>query len=183
MKKSNQIILAALGAVFIFSIAFQLKVNRYLRSSEPNNERMSSISISEERAVTNFNRISVRDGIEVYFTQDSITSIKVEAQDNSISLVRTEIENGELLIRQNKKTTNRDTIKVFVSNKELDAVNASSGAYFETLGEVEGNNLVLEFSSDTRGNLELSYASVICKAASGSQVKFRGNTSNIEFTN
>ncbi len=181
MKKSNKIILGALAAIFVFTIAFQLNVNRYLRSSEPKKE--TDASISEERTVANFNKIFVSHSIEVYFTQDSIASVTIEAPKNNISLVRTDVKNGELLITNNEKTTNQAIIKVFVSSNQLKAVKASSGAYFETLGEVTGENLVLEFSSDTKANLELSFQSIQCKAASGSQVKFKGNTSNIEFTN
>ena len=181
MKKSNKIIFGALAAIFLFTIAFQLNVNRHLRSSEPKKETANSIS--EERTVDNFNKIFVSHNIEVYFTQDSITSVTIEAPENSMSLIRTDVTNGELLITKHEKTTNEVIIKVFISSNQLNAIKANSGAYFETLGEVTGKNLVLEFSSDTKANLELSFQSIQCKAASGSQVKFKGNTSNIEFTN
>ncbi len=181
MKKSNQIIVAALGAVFIFSISFQLKVNRYLRSATPQKEAASSAS--EERTVGNFNRISVSDGIEVYFSQDTITTIKVEVLNDNLSKISTNTKGGELFILRNEKVTNSGSIRVFISNKELTALKANSGAYFETVGGVFGEHLDLEFSSDTKAQLDLSYSSVKCKAASGSEIKFKGNTSNIEFTN
>lgn len=181
MKKSNQIIFGALGAIFIFSIAFQLNVNRYLRSAEYKKE--ATASISKERKVPDFSEIFVSHGIEVYFTQDSITNVNVEASENDIVHIKTDVKNGALFIKRNEKTNDPSIVKVFVYNHQLNAVKASSGAYFETIGNVTGDNLILEFSSDTRANLELSYTSVKCKAASGSQIKFKGNTSNIEFTN
>ena len=181
MKKSNQIIFGALGAVFIFSIAFQLSVNRYLRSPETKKETV--LSISEERIVGNFNKISIKHNIEVYFTQDSITHVKVEAPENDITSIETDVINGELHINKDEKSKNNGTVKVFVSSNHISSVKVSSGAYFETIGKVTGNNLTLEFSSDTKAKLELSYTTVKCKAASGSQIKFKGNTSNIEFTN
>jgi len=181
MKKSNKVLLVALAAVFIFSIAFQLKVNRYLRSSEPKKEILQKIS--EERMVSNFDKISVSQGIEVYFTQDSITQIKIEGFKNNIEHILTDVKNGELLITQHKQSKNFGISKIFVTNTELTELKVASEAYFETMGEVTGEHLILEFGSDTKANLELSYNSVICKAFSGSQVKFKGNTSNIEFTN
>ena len=181
MKKSNQIIFGAIGTVFIFTIAFQLSVNRYLRSPETKKETV--VSISEERTIGNFNKISISNGIEVYFTQDSIIHVKVEAPENDITSIETDVKHGVLLIKKNEKTNNADTVKVFVSSNQLRSVKASSGAYFETIGKVTGDELTLEFSSDTKANLNLSYTSVKCKAASGSQIKFKGNTSNIEFTN
>jgi len=181
MKKSNKIIFGALGAVFIFSIAFQLKVNQYLRNPEPNKETIASIS--EERSVTSFSKISVSDGIEVFFTQDSITNIKVEGSKSDIANIITDLKKGELFIKRIEETKNANVARVFVHNNQLNALKASSGAYFETMGKVTGDEIILEFSSDTKANLELSYNSVKCKAASGSQIKFKGNTSNIEFTN
>lgn len=181
MKKSNLIILSALGAIFIFSIAFQLNVNRHLRDTPPKNEIITNIS--EERTVGSFNKISVSHGIEVYFTQDSITQIKVTAPESLMTSIKTVVENGELLIEKTEQTKSKGIVKVSISNNQLNALKASSGAYFETIGEVNGENLVLEFSSDTKANLELSFQSIKCKAASGSQIKFKGNTSNIEFSN
>ena len=181
MKKSNKIIIGAIAAVFIFSIAFQLKVNRYLRIAEPVKETVASIS--EERRIGNFNKIAVSHNIKVYFTQDSITHLKVQASENDIAHISTAVKNGELFIKRNKKTNNSSLVKVFVHNKQLEALKARSGAYFETKGTITGDALTLEFSSDTKANLDLSYTSVVCKAASGSEIKFKGNTSNIEFTN
>jgi len=181
MKKSNQIIISVLGAIFIFSIAFQLNVNRHLRNDEFKKE--AGTNISNERTVPNFNKITVRHGIEVFFTQDSITLVKVDAPENTLPTIITKVENGMLLIEKTQQTKNGAIVKVFVSNNQLHVLKVSSGAYFETIGEVVGSNLALEFSSDTRANLALSYQSVQCKAASGSQIKFKGNTSTIEFTN
>ncbi len=181
MKKSNFIILSALGAIFIFSIAFQLNVNRHLRDTPAKSEIITNIS--EERTVGVFNKISVSHGIKVYFIQDSITQIKVLAPESIIPFIKTKVENGELIIEKTKQNKSKDIVKVSISNGQLNALKASSRAYFETIGEVTGDNLVLDFSSDTKANLELSFQSIQCKAASGSQIKFKGNTSNIEFTN
>ncbi len=181
MKKSNQIILGALSAIFIFSIAFQLNVNRHLRNTPPKSKVIKNLS--EERAVGVFDKISVSHGIEVYFIQNSITQIKVVAPEAIMPFIKTEVKSGELIIEKIEQTKSKDIVKVSISNDQLRALKARSGAYFETIGEVTGENLVLEFSSDTKANLELSFQSIQCKAASGSQIKFKGNTSNIEFTN
>ncbi|WP_347925178.1 DUF2807 domain-containing protein [Pontimicrobium sp. SW4] len=181
MKKSNQIILSALGAIFIFSIAFQLRVNRHLHSSKYKKETVTYST--EKRTVANFNKISLSHGIEVYFTQDSISQIKIEAQEKVIQEVITKTKNETLIIEMAKQKRENHIVKVYIYNDALISLKVDSGAYFETQGKVTGDNLDLEFSSDTRANLDLSFQSVQCKAASGSQIKFKGNTSNIEFTN
>lgn len=181
MKKSNLIILSTIGAIFIFSITFQLTVNRHLRHSELKKEIINRVT--EQRTVKDFTKISVSHGIEVYFTQDSIHQIKIDAPKSSIHHINTKVKNDKLIIENSNKNRRHSLVKVFVSNAKLEGLEVYSDAYFETIGEVSGKALKLEFSSNTKANLELSYDQVECKAESGSQVKFRGNTSNIEFSN
>jgi hypothetical protein len=59
----------------------------------------------------------------------------------------------------------------------------SSESYFETKGAVSGKDLILEFTDDSNGNLELSYESVKCSATPGSNVKLKGTTNEINFSN
>ena len=55
--------------------------------------------VSEDRTISaNFSEIKVSQGIEVYVTQGNSTELKVEADENIIDILRTEVKNNELKI-------------------------------------------------------------------------------------
>ena len=55
--------------------------------------------LSEDRTITNdFNEIKVQQGIQLFITQDNTTEIKVEADENIIDLLITEVKDNQLKI-------------------------------------------------------------------------------------
>lgn len=185
MKTSNWIVIGALGAVILFFLAFQFSIHDKVREGElrENAIQYTGNMISEIRNVSAFSKISVTHGIEVFFKQDSITVVKVEASENLIPYIKTEVRHKKLIIEKTKRKQKGDTVRIFVSNHQLDSLQVSSASHFETKGTVSGKDLVLQFTDDSNGNLELSYESVKCSATPGSNVKIKGNTDQIDFSN
>jgi hypothetical protein len=54
--------------------------------------------VSELRTVDAFDRIYLEDNVNVFITQDSVFEVKVEAGEHLISLIKTEVTNGEIKI-------------------------------------------------------------------------------------
>ncbi|WP_108808502.1 GIN domain-containing protein [Aquimarina spinulae] len=185
MKTSNWIVIGALGAVILFFLAFQFSIHDNVRKGElrENAIQYTGNMISETRNVSAFSKISVTHGIEVFFKQDSLAEVKVEASENLMAYIKTEVKHNKLIIEKTKREEKGDTVRIFVSNHQLDSLQVASESYFETKGTVSGKDLILEFTDDSNGNLELSYESVKCSATPGSNVKLKGNTNQIDFSN
>ncbi len=181
MKKSNLILVSGLIAVSFFFLAFQSIMHRYMDKTHI--VEVAYDFVSEMRNVTGFRKVSVSHGIKVFFKQDSTTQIKVEAPQNLISFIKTEVTNEELVIEKTKRIKVKDSVIVFISSPELNELNMSSTAYFETKGIVSGKDLKLTLSGESIVVLELSYESVQCKASDKSKVKLKGNTDKMDFSN
>ncbi|MGB5819937.1 MAG: DUF2807 domain-containing protein, partial [Saonia sp.] len=97
--------------------------------------------------------------------------------------ITTHIKDETLVLEKTKRMKGKDTVKVFISLKQLDALQVGSKASAETMGAITGAHLELQFNDDSIGKLELSYTSVTCKAASGASVKIKGNSAEIDFSN
>jgi hypothetical protein len=76
--------------------------------------------ISENRTVPAFTGIDLQCSANVYFTQGAEQSIKVEAEDNIIKHITTEVKNDELIVSTDGKDFNsHQQINVYVTVKEL----------------------------------------------------------------
>ena len=76
--------------------------------------------ISENRMVTTFNGISLECSANVYFTQGDEQSVKVDAEDNIMSHLITEVKDMTLEIKMDDKHINsHQAINVYITVKEL----------------------------------------------------------------
>ncbi|GAA4270956.1 DUF2807 domain-containing protein [Aquimarina gracilis] len=181
MKKSNLVIIIALMLVSFFFLAFQAIMHDYM--DKVDRRIVASKFVEDVRVMPTFNRIRISQDAFIFFEQDSVAKIKVDAPESLIPYVKTEVHGDTLIIDNTKEVRKRDSIKIFVSNPKLVEIIMSSGTIFETIGQVSGKDLNLQFSNESKGDLELSYQSVVCNAISGSKIKIKGNSDNIDFSN
>ncbi len=75
---------------------------------------------SENRTVATFTGIDLQCSANVYFSQGETQIVKVEADDNIISHITTEVKNDELIVSTDGKDFNtRHQVNVYVTVKEL----------------------------------------------------------------
>jgi len=96
--------------------------------------------IRQERQVTNFDSIDIRDYVNLILTQDSVKKVTVEAGENIISGITTKVVNGELRIR-NTNTCNwlrsySKPVNVYVSTYGLRKI------YYIASGNVTSTNTI-----------------------------------------
>lgn len=76
--------------------------------------------VSENRKVAVFTGIDLQCSANVYFTQGDEQSVKVEAEDNIIGHITTEVKDNELVVSTDGKDFNsHQQINVYVTVKEL----------------------------------------------------------------
>lgn len=112
------------------------------------------VSKIEDRHLSGFNALSLGGSFDVYITQGSTESVKVEAPDNIIDHIITEVDNGVLKI-YNKNDNgfhwgdvfgNHKKVAVYVTAKDLNSIGVSgSGDVFFKEG-IHTNSLKLRVS-------------------------------------
>jgi hypothetical protein len=139
---------------------------------------------TEIRNVKDFNAIKVSAGIDLYLKMGDSEEVKVIADGDIIDKVITEVKDGTLKIymKQNNgwnwgQTKSR---KVYVSVKELVALDASSGSDVNSENTLNGETLKVKASSGSDVNLDIHYKNFTVDASSGSDAKISGKTKNLE---
>ena len=130
--------------------------------------------VEESRGVSeDFTEILASEGIDVFVTQDSEFKISVEADENIIDLIGTDIRDGKLKIHA-IENIGRATKNVYVSLPRITALKSSSGADLVVQNVVESESIELDASSGSDLRVELNANEVSADASSGADIKVSG---------
>ena len=130
--------------------------------------------IKEKREVLgNFDKIEVSSSIEVELEQAPNFEIIVEAEDNIIPYLLTEISGNTLKIHfDNVSVSLLKDAKVYVKMPEISELRASSSSEIEVKNSIKSEDLILKTSSTADIKLsEITAKSVIAEASSSSDIK------------
>lgn len=134
--------------------------------------------VTEERTVKSFDGVSASAGIDVVITQGEKEFLEVEADENLLEYIITEVNGGKLKIHWKSGTSIRKYKKVLihVTCKNLKSIKGSSGADIYSKGIIKTQELSISSSSAADINIVIEAGSIICKASSGSDIKLKGKT-------
>lgn len=164
-----RITIALVLALFLSSCGFDLNFGNFGSGKKGN-----GTVVEENREVTaDFTEVHASEGIDVYVTQAKDFSISVEADENIVDLIGTEIKNGKLKIHA-IENIGRATKKVFVSLPEVTSLLSSSGAHLTAQNKITASNLILDASSGAHLNAEATADRMEIDASSGANIDISG---------
>ena len=132
--------------------------------------------ITEDRTLNaNFDAIKVQQGINVYLTQDSDAELTIEADENIMDLLITEVRDGELKIYF-EKNVNRATRNVYLTTAEINKIKTSSGASVKSENTIRSSTLELDSSSGSSIKLKVNADEINSSTSSGAQIDLYGTT-------
>ncbi len=150
-----------------------------------NFDRDSSSVVHEIRTVDHFTGISASTGVDVYISQGNTEHVEVVSSQKSIKNIRTEVENGILKIYYKHKEGFRlfsiqinNKMKVYVTAKELNNINASSGSDIFGQTKFNATNLSLSASSGANISMDITCKNLNCEVSSGSDAQLKGTATN-----
>jgi len=146
-----RIAIAALVSLFISSCGFDIQIGNFGTGKKGN-----GVVVTNTRSVTeDFTKVSAAEGLMVYVTQADEFSIEVEADENVIGLIETDIRNGKLRIHTEENIGNA-TKNIYVSLPKVTTLRGSSGAHLTTKNTIKANELEVDGSSGATLELEIA---------------------------
>lgn len=145
-----------------------------------NGEKGNGNVVTQERNVSeNFTEVRGSAGLEVYLTQGNENKIVVEADENLLQYITTDIESGKLHVTTSSNIGRSKAKKVYVTFKKLNNIEASSGADVIASSVIKSRNLSLRSSSGADLKLEIFSEDLDIKSSSGSEVEVSGKASSL----
>ena len=169
MKTVN--ILTAITLTFFLS-ACNLNINL----GEEGNGKV----VSRDRNVSeDFVEVRGSAGLDVFLTQGNENKIVVEADENLHQYIETDIENGKLHITTSENIGSSKAKKIYVTFKQLNNIEASSGADVVGNSVIKNQNLSLKSSSGANLEVEIFAQNLTAKTSSGSDIKVSGKATSL----
>ena len=132
--------------------------------------------VEESREVSDdFTEVSAAEGLDVFVTQADDFKISVEADENVIDLIATDIRDGRLKIHTTENI-GRATKNIYVSLPEVTAVSSSSGADLVVQNVLEVDQLEVDASSGSDIEIEVNAREINANTSSGADIKISGKT-------
>ena len=138
--------------------------------------RGSGNVVTEERSVSGFDKVAVSAGMNLYLEQGDKEYLKIEAEDNILQNITTEVNGGKLTIKFKNLLGNvsaREPINVYLTVIALKELYASSGVVIDSK-EINTESLKINISSGAEGEMALKADSINVSLSSGSTLKLSG---------
>ena len=133
--------------------------------------------VTEDRTISsNFDIIKVQQGIQLHLTQDNSTELKVEADENIIDLLVTEVQNNELKIYFEKNVYRAKARNVYLTTDNIKKIKASSGASVKSENTLQLTSLDLDASSGSSIKVHVDANEVTSETSSGANIDVFGKT-------
>ena len=142
-------------------------------------ERGNGNVIKQERTVPPFKAIKISGAFDIILSQGTTQSVIVEADDNLMSIIKTEVKGDELIIENTKPIRNSRSLKVYVTVKELKKIDITSAVDLETSGKLTMDELSIEGSGASDSKMELDVKKLDIECSGGSKLKFSGTATNV----
>jgi Putative auto-transporter adhesin, head GIN domain len=136
--------------------------------------------ITQKRPVGNFTGIAASNAIDVEVTIGANTEVRVEADDNIMKHVITDISGGVLYLKiENRVSINNTHVKVYVTTAGLKSISASSSASVKVNGVIKYDGKI-SFDASSSGDIEaeVDAPEVEAEASSSGSVTLSGKTKN-----
>ncbi|PKP28398.1 MAG: DUF2807 domain-containing protein [Bacteroidetes bacterium HGW-Bacteroidetes-18] len=136
--------------------------------------------VSEERAISaGFDEINIQQGINLFITQGKPTKMSVEADENILDLLITEVKNNELNIYFEKNVNQAKARNVYLTTETISKIKASSGASVNSENTIQTASLELDSSSGSTIKIHTNAEEIKSESSSGSNIAIFGKSKNL----
>ncbi|MGB5553483.1 MAG: head GIN domain-containing protein [Flavobacteriaceae bacterium] len=173
MTTLARIAIALLVSIFLSSCGFDINFGDFGTGIKGNGN-----VITDTREITDdFTEVLASEGLQVFVTQADAFEISVEADENVIDLIGTDIRNGQLKVHT-IENIGRATKKIYISMPDITALQSSSGAHLTSEGTIKENSLEIDASSGSLMSIAINVNDLDLEAGSGANLEISGNADN-----
>ncbi|MGI8882745.1 MAG: head GIN domain-containing protein [Pyrinomonadaceae bacterium] len=152
MKKFGLIIFIlalTLGLIFANIFSFGKMTTKFFNFSINEGVSGSGNVTTEKRDVTDFQEIEVGGVFEVEVVTQKDFSVEIEADDNLLPLIKTEVSGGVLRLETEKGISTKNPIRVRISAPNIENLDIS-GASKVSLANLKNENLQIDSSGASK---------------------------------
>lgn len=124
---------------------------------------------TEARDISDFSGVDVSGVFQVEITAGQEFGVQIEADDNLLPLIKTEVRRGVLRIETDEKLSSEHGLKILISAPDIDSIDASGVAKINLSG-VKNNELRVDTSGASKVNISGETANLIIEVSGASSI-------------
>ncbi len=134
---------------------------------------------TDKRTVAEFTKLDIAGSFNVTLVQDSSNSVTINADDNVIGIIKTDMSGDKLKIStDNKSICSSKEITITIGVRNLKAISASGAVQITSNGRLNLGDLDLNLSGATKINLDIAASNVETNGSGVSDVTLKGQASS-----
>lgn len=168
-----------IGAVFLTAILFTTQACKDNCLQGSGNEK------ADKRQLTAFNQLEITGSFNVTLIQDSSNAVTITADDNIVSVIKTDVSGDKLKISSDKKNLcSTKEIAITIGVRDLKSISASGAVDMVSSGHLNLGDLELNLAGATKVNLNLTAANLETEASGVNEITLKGQarSHNVEFS-
>jgi len=135
--------------------------------------------VTENRKLNDdFTAVKVSSGIDLYITQGNIADLSVEADENLLDIIKTEVKDGQLRIYSEKNIWRAKARKVHLTVKTINELKATSGSDVYSENIIKTSHFKVSVASGADARIKVIADRVESSASSGADLRISGKTTN-----
>ncbi|GAB3194929.1 hypothetical protein ABID22_000055 [Pontibacter aydingkolensis] len=134
---------------------------------------------TQDRKAAGFTGIDVSGGFSVEITQGSNEGVRLEAEENLLDNIKTEVRNGVLRIYNDKSLSTSKGMKAYITVKELNKIDISGGVKVVGKSTFKTNAMTLDMSGGSKVMLAVEAKQIKADMSGASKVELKGKTDNL----
>ena len=133
----------------------------------------------ETRQIGDFNSIRVSNGFDVFITEGDEIFLKVEADENLMEYIKTEVSGNELRIYSDVNIRMAKSKKIYVGYKKLNEIHISSAGDVKGENTLHTGNLRIKLSSAGDLKLDVMAEKIDIDISSSGNANLQGKTNTL----
>lgn len=136
---------------------------------------------TEQREVSNFNRLEIEDNLEVYLEKGEIPGIKIEADDNLQDIITVDLKDKNLRIYTSKEVTKFKKLTVKITyTAALKNVSSKNDAVVSAIQEVQMDTIAFKSTDNSKLFLNINTKDFTIEADGKSKIEMNVKSEKVK---
>jgi hypothetical protein len=135
--------------------------------------------IKETRVVSSFDAIDVSGAFKVFLKQGNLEEVIIEADENLLPLIRTEVRGGTLVIDTKRSISHPTSMNVYITFKDLKKAELSGAVDIFTESKVNLDEFSLHTSGASDTKMDLTARKLVLDCSGASKLKLSGSATDV----
>lgn len=134
--------------------------------------------VTENRKVSDFSRISVEGDFKIILKQDSSLNVTVNADDNLLKYIKTEVNGDKLRIHSKKHICNHGDLSITIGVRNLEELRSSGAIEVTADGQLNVKDIKFDLSGASKVTLDLNAANVTTSGSGATEINLKGQATS-----